>query len=318
MPTPFDPTPNWDGDARSAEPRSIFGNFRTKKTLQANLQRDSENNDCASPRLTGLDLHAAINGAVARSFLYQFLAKAAEYPNPDGWAWLCRSDVKLAVRSAIEVIQKSESGNSKSSPEIAAKAFLDLLTSGQFESFTADYVAAFSHAARGSCPVNEIEYGDLKADPLFQPHRLADLAAFYRAFGLEMTEDATERQDHICVELEFMSVLTAKEAYSLEHQAEAEEISICRQTQKEFLREHLGRWSPAFARRLSRVAGSGALAALADFTCEFIVADCWRLNVPAGSEDLLLRPLDESGESLCANCGITALPPGATSTSGEI
>ena len=57
-----------------------------------------------------------------------------------------------------------------------------------FDSFLNAYLAAFGHAARGSCPLNEIEYGDIKADPLFQPHRLADLAAFYRAFGLEVAE----------------------------------------------------------------------------------------------------------------------------------
>ena len=62
--------------------------------------------------------------------------------------------------------------------------------------------------------MNEIEYGDAQADPLFQPHRLADLAAFYRAFGLELAADAAERQDHLCIELEFMSVLAAKEGYA--------------------------------------------------------------------------------------------------------
>jgi hypothetical protein len=91
------------------------------------------------------------------------------------------------------------------------------------------------HAARGRCPLNEIEYGDIKADPLFQPHRLADLAAFYRAFGLEVAEDADERHDHICLELEFMCVLAAKEAYALEHQLDAEVLTLCRDAQKRFL-----------------------------------------------------------------------------------
>ncbi|MBM3837605.1 MAG: hypothetical protein FJ398_06520 [Verrucomicrobia bacterium] len=181
-----------------------------------------------------------------------------------------------------------------------------------FEPFLQDYIAVFGHAARGSCPLNEIEYGDLKADPLFQPHRLADLAAYYRAFGLEITEDATERPDHICIELEFMSVLAAKEAYALEHQLDDLELPVCRDAQKGFLREHLGRWTPAFARRLARVAGEGVLGALAEFTLEFIEEECRRLGVAAGSEDLLLRPVDEADESLCASCGIRSLPPGAT------
>ena len=50
-----------------------------------------------------------------------------------------------------------------------------------YDAFLTAYLAAFGHAARGRCPLNEIEYGDIKADPLFQPHRLADLAAFYES-----------------------------------------------------------------------------------------------------------------------------------------
>lgn len=187
----------------------------------------------------------------------------------------------------------------------------------QLDAFTSDYVAAFGHAARGSCPLNEIEYGDLKADPLFQPHRLADLSAFYRAFALEVTEDATERHDHICMELEFMSVLAAKEAYALEHQSDEEQLSQCREAQKKFLREHLGRWTPAFTRRLARAVGDGALGVLAKFTQEFLATDCQRFGVTPGSEDLLLRPVDES-ESLCASCGIRNLPPGALASTAQM
>jgi hypothetical protein len=179
------------------------------------------------------------------------------------------------------------------------------------------YVAAFGHAARGSVPMNEIEYGDIKADPLFQPHRLADLGAFYGAFGLEMTPDAAERQDHISIELEFMSVLAAKETYALEHQLDDEQAAVCREAQKKFLREHLGRWTPAFTRRLARMAGDTALGALADFTRAFITADCGRFGVTSGSEDLLLRPIDESSETLCGSCGLTNLPPGAINSPVE-
>jgi hypothetical protein len=50
---------------------------------------------------------------------------------------------------------------------------------------------------------------------------------------------------------------------------------------------------------------------LARFTREFVLAECARFGVVAGNEDLLLRPVDETAESLCATCGITALPPGA-------
>ena len=37
-----------------------------------------------------------------------------------------------------------------------------------------------------------------------------------------------------------------------------------------------------------------------EFTRDFIVADCARFGLSPGSEDLLLRPVDEAAESLCA------------------
>ena len=159
--------------------------------------------------------------------------------------------------------------------------------------------------------MNEIEYGDIKADPLFQPHRLADLAAFYRAFGLEVGDSADERQDHLCIELEFMCVLTAKEAYALEFQLDLELLETCRVAQKKFLREHLGRWVPAFARRLAQMTRGGPLGSLAKLTRTFIETECNRFGFPPGSEDLLLRPVNEAAESLCNSCGLSQPPPGA-------
>ncbi|MCB1127422.1 MAG: molecular chaperone TorD family protein, partial [Verrucomicrobiae bacterium] len=172
------------------------------------------------------------------------------------------------------------------------------------------YIVAIGHAARGSCPVNEIEYGDLKADPLFQPHRLADLAAFYRAFGLEPSPEADERLDHLSVELEFLGVLAAQEAAAETGPPNLTGLAVCRDAERKFLREHLGRWTPAFARRLARVVGEGALGALAWFTLAFIEHECVRFGVKAGSEDLLLRPADQNA-ALCDGCGLSQTLPGA-------
>ena len=252
-------------------------------------------------------LQTSLDTAVARSFLYRFIAKAFEDPERDGWQSLCQAELQAAFGSAVRALAEGAPPNLESA---AGKLFGHLKPDG-YTAFESDYVTCFGHTVRGDCPMNEIEYGDIKADPLFQPHRLADLGAFYAAFGLEIGHDAAERQDHISIELEFMSVLAAKEAYAIEHNFDDEQTTLVRDAQKKFLREHLGRWTPAFTRRLSRIAGDGSLGALANFTCEFITADCVRFNVTPGSEDLLLRPIDDSLETLCASCGISSLPPGA-------
>ncbi len=290
-----------DWAAHSAiPPRSVFGNYSAQeRTTEAALpEREVSRVQTRQPLQEVIDL------ALARSMVYRFLAQTYEDPTPESWKRVmdCRQNFEAAVR-----ILAADSH----ALAAAAGAFEATLKEDAFDAFLTCYLAAFGHAARGQCPPNEIEYGDLKADPLFQPHRLADLAAFYRAFGMEVAEDADERHDHICLELEFMCVLAAKEAYALEHQLDWEDLSVCRAGQRKFLREHLGRWSPAFARRLARMAGDSALGALAKLTRAFIEAECARQGVTPGSEDLLLRPVDGAAENLCASCGVTQLPPGA-------
>ena len=294
--------------------RSLFGNYKA-------LEQPEQSSAPAAPDVAselseenpaqGQTLQEGINVALARSFVYRFLAKAFEDPTEQGWRNLVEGECRASLAPAVEVLKLDAPALAS-----AAQCFVERLADGGFESFHSAYLAAFGHAARGRCPLNEIEYGDIKADPLFQPHRLADLAAFYRAFGLEVTADAGERHDHICLELEFMCVLSAKEAYALEHQLDAEELSVCREAQKHFLREHLGRWTPAFARRLARTAGEDALGGLAAFTGALITSECARFGIRPGSEDLLLRPVDEAAETLCASCSAAPMMPGVAPMDG--
>src|SRR3990172_7219059 len=80
-----------------------------------------------------------------------------------------------------------------------------------------------------------------------QSQELADLAGFYRAFGLRVGRSQSqggtvrERPDHIAVELEFMYLLALKEAYAAEN-GMPEQAEICRETQRKFLSDHLGIW----------------------------------------------------------------------------
>ena len=328
MPTPSEQCPigargaeNEEWAARAGQPpASIFGNFHTSDepsppspSADRTTQRDSSTESLsalAAPNSTtapsGPLLQATIDTALARSFLYRLLAKAYEDPTEANWTTLSALDQKQALRRAVLSLT-----DAPSELAVSAREFEGQLQAAAFEPFLIEYLAAFGHAARGRCPLNEIEYGDIKADPLFQPHRLADLAAFYRAFGLEVGDSADERQDHLCIELEFMCVLTAKEAYALEFQLDLELLETCRVAQKKFLREHLGRWVPAFARRLAQMTRGGPLGSLAKLTRAFIETECNRFGFPPGSEDLLLRPVNEAAESLCNSCGLAQPPPGA-------
>src|SRR5262249_8503360 len=130
-------------------------------------------------------LQSTIDLALARAFIYRLLAHAFEYPSEPGWSSMASLGTRQTLYATVKLL-------SLPTLEAAAYARATRRAPNAFECFTAAYIAPFSHAARGLCPMNEIEYGDIKADALFQPHRLADLAAFYRAFGLEVSPEATE------------------------------------------------------------------------------------------------------------------------------
>ena len=84
---------------------------------------------------------------------------------------------------------------------------------------------------------------------------LADLGGFYNAFGVAPRE-GKERLDHISIQLEFLYLVTFKEARARE-EGKALEAEICRLAQAAFFEDHLGRWAPIFAKRLAFFAGTG-------------------------------------------------------------
>jgi nitrate reductase assembly molybdenum cofactor insertion protein NarJ len=93
------------------------------------------------------------------------------------------------------------------------------------------------------CPQYETEYCHWK-DPTYRAQQMADIAGFYRAFGLETSADRPERPDHIALELEFLAFLLEKRCAT----AEPEQIEVCDDARAKFVQDHLVWWAPTFAR----------------------------------------------------------------------
>lgn len=247
--------------------------------------------------------------ASARSFLWRFLAAAFSPPDEEIWEWLRAVNTELTLVRAVTVATR-DGGRAS---QVLLLATRDVIPALPIKTDLAEaesaYHRLFGHTVRGDCPPHEIEYGELRADALFQPHRLADIGAFYRAFGLELVPEAAERVDHVAMECEFYSVLCGKEAHAQERAQDA--LEIIRGAQKKFLREHLGRWTPAFTRRAQRLSVSPFYAATAALLRASVTAECERLAIPMGNEDLPLRPAEEQVDP-CGACGLAeAAFPGA-------
>jgi len=168
----------------------------------------------------------------------------------------------------------------------------------------------FGHSVRGKCPPYELEFG--KSEVIQRASDLADISGFYSAFGMELAGEVSERPDHLSVEAEFMAVLCAKAACGIESEEE-ELVETVLGAQRQFLKSHLGRWLPAFSRRVQESQPCDFYGGLSDFASAFVTCDCQRIDVSLGSPYLQLRPVDPVQEAT-QSCGV---PGECDATGGE-
>lgn len=170
----------------------------------------------------------------------------------------------------------------------------------------AEHRRLFGHTVAHGCPPYETEYG--RRHVFAQAQELADIAAFYAAFGLRPTP-REERPDHLAVELEFAAVLALKTALAAAR-AEDDQLTVATEAARRFLADHLARWLPALAGLAARRSGAPGLIALLD-VAEALVADHARsLGVAPdrlGPDDL--RPIVGEADGFVFPCGTAEADP---------
>jgi TorA maturation chaperone TorD len=219
------------------------------------------------------------NIAVRRAQVYSFLADAFLYPD-ENWC----EDVPL-VREILSSLHCCPSDLDIPPMDLAALQTAYRHTFG---------------AAGSLC--YETEYG--LPHEFGQSQELADINGFYRAFGFTSGGRVRERPDHVAAELEFMSILVLKEAYTA-HYGPLEHFEVCLEAQRSFLRDHLGRWIDLFAQSVALNAKGGPYPALASFCARFVAADAARLGVPLTRRlltEVSHTPFDP--DFSCASCPV--------------
>jgi len=133
---------------------------------------------------------------------------------------------------------------------------------------------------------------------------MGDIAGFYNAFGLQLSQDIHERLDHLSVELEFIHYLAYKESYALLHDSK-EKLQTVVDAEKKFVKEHVGRWVPLFAGMLRKKADYGFYKILADFTTDWVGFEISYLGVsPQPYSETDYRPaIFMSPEGQSFECG---------------
>ena len=171
------------------------------------------------------------NLAVRRAAAYELLARCLAYPDADGIASM--RDLAGLAGGLLDGTPVAPLA------QVAAEAAqADLETT---------YIRIFTLSTSTDCPT--FESALFGGDHIQQTERMADIAGFYRAFGVDPREPGF-RPDDICVEIEFMGFLCRKQAYAAEHLG-APRVNQVLRAERMFLREHVGRWAGAIGRRVS-------------------------------------------------------------------
>lgn len=119
---------------------------------------------------------------------------------------------------------------------------------------------------------------DTAAHQMNRTYEMADVAGFYRAFGVEVTPGG-ERADHVAAELEFLHLLAVKEAVARAEEGESEHLEVCRDAARHFLRDHVAPFAPRLASCLAEKAAHPAYVAAGRALEGFIALDALRLGV---------------------------------------
>ena len=184
--------------------------------------------------------------------------KPAEGQKPDSIALLAQADLllllaqifappsaKMPVMQDIETLALEEllQKTGSSDPGHLREVFQQLRQLSKttnIETWMGEYNRLFE--TNVACPINET--GFIRRD---KGVILADIAGFYKAFGFELSEAATEKADHLTGELEFFAMLLVMLAQAQDEEAQRTTYNAL----SAFSADHIGDWLPTFCERLT-------------------------------------------------------------------
>jgi TorA maturation chaperone TorD len=200
--------------------------------------------------------------AYARANLYRFLSLAFTHPSETDFASL------LAAEPATRVAATLVGPSIASAFEAVAEEFATLTLSD----LAGQHRHIFTLSASPDCPLNECAYS---AKHVYQEvQALADLAGFYRAFGVEPKQI---RPDELSAELEFCYLLSLKDGIAREH-SQSEQAQVCRKALRHFVRDHVARWGENIGLRLQVLYPDSAYARFGRLLSVFMEAEIRRLK----------------------------------------
>ncbi len=238
--------------------------------------------------------------AIARGHVYAFLAAALADPLRAHFEIALDRTLQTVAVAAAELLASETPEQIELAPGELPPRRLDLMPLTRALSRPRAELVREHHRLFGlllgkTAPPYETEFCRSTLT-FYRSQQLADIAGFYRAFGLEPNRQQPERQDHISVELEFMARLIQKELFAASEADLYEKAGLCREAQAKFFEAHLAWWAPAFAELLRRGSVDGLYAAIADALACFVPVERALLGIRPAQDRAEPKPESEPVE----------------------
>jgi DMSO reductase family type II enzyme chaperone len=206
---------------------------------------------------------------VVRSQIYHLLALGFKYPTREMFV-LYQDGNFMAELFELFSSLPHLSGIALQAAGAGDQAHPDL-EGVDYRDFEVKYVGAFDVGfPEPPCPPYEGFYNS----GVSKTEVMLDVSAFYRHFGLVMSQEEGKRElsDYLCAELEFLHFLTFKEAQARDEN-EQELLKGYILAQKDFLERHMITWLPKFCDKVQAEEGLPFYPRLALVTQTFINSD---------------------------------------------
>jgi TorA maturation chaperone TorD len=244
---------------------------------------------------------------MARRALYRFAALTLADPRYGTWDLLSAASTAQMLNQAAAVV-RGEPAAKADTLGLGERPLADLDPTAVLQRLpdSADgangaYEQTFGLLVSSNCPPYETEYINSKFT--FQRSQaLADIAGYYRAFGLEPSVIHPERQDHLVLELEFVALLLGLEQAAADsgHPDRIGRRAVCADACRKFLDEHLIWWVPTFAHLLSKQHPSGFYDAVSTFLSALVTAERSLAGLPLPSGRVAPSTVERPEE--CEGC----------------
>jgi TorA maturation chaperone TorD len=241
---------------------------------------------------------------LARECLYGFMASALDDPRTSRWELLGDAPSRRRATDASDLLREEWQASpfplgfgELPAEELNLRPLLAQCARSR-DDLAVEYDRVFGLVPSRECPPFETEYLTT-VEPFFRAQQLADIAGFYRAFGLEPSRHNPERPDHIVLEFEFVAVVLAKQRLAQDE----DRAAVCRDAVAAFLHDHLVWWGPSFAGGLARKAAGSFYLAAGRFLAALLTFERARIGLAPPRFPLRASPIEpREDQAGCASC----------------